>query len=256
MSAALLLVMPPGAARDELEGLLVDRGCAVACAQASDVAAAIDALPELDAVVHLPAENPFEGVQRLSAGEAGLVAAAAARAGARLVFCSSVLLYADGGDLELMANDPELDPPDALIPLAEAELDVFGSRAEVVVLRLGIALASGGSHAATLSAAVGDSGLRGGVHLPLLDRVTLADAIAAVAPSSLHGGWDVVSAVATLGEICAWLGTRGVPAAGACDPDELEATWQVSRLVTGAALRETGAVTAGEWQSIVESALA
>lgn len=254
MSAALVLVMPPGAARDHLESLLTARGCDVTCARPAEVEPAIGRLSELAAVVHLPAENPFEGSARLAGGEARTVAAAAARAGARLVLCSSVLIYADGGDGELMANDPELDPPAALAPLAEAELEAFGSRAEVIVLRLGISLASGASHAVTLAAALSDPASRSDVHVPLLDRETLADAIAAVAPSALHGGWDVVSAVTTFGRVRDLIGERAPSVVGEVDPGEVAATWQVSRLVTGAALRETGAVRARDWQAIVGAA--
>jgi len=196
------------------------------------------------------------------AAQAEAVASAAAAARARIVFCSSVLLYADGGDDELMANDPELDPPAGLSGLADAELEVFGSRAEVMVLRLGILLAKGGSHARSLSGLLAQgegSQPRPGVHLPLLDRSTLAEAIAVVAGSQLHGGWDVVAATPTWAEIADWAKAEGLvqPAAAAepAAPGQPDPVWGVSRNVTGAALRGTGAVGEGDWRQILAGAL-
>jgi hypothetical protein len=292
--------MPAGSARDDLAQLIAAHGPAVRCADPADASAVAEAAPGCTAIVHLPAEDPFSsgenaalnpdqravgfaadsgstvstaggaangarsssGAAASVAAQAETVASVAAAARARLVFCSSVLLYADGGDDELMANDPELDPPAGLSGLADAELEVFGSRAEVMVLRLGILLAKGGSHARSLSGLLAQregSLPRPGVHLPLLDRSSLAEAIASVSGSQLHGGWDVVAATPTWAEVADWAKAEGlVQPVAAAEPsaaDQPDPVWGVSRNVTGAALRGTGAVGEGDWHQILAGAL-
>jgi hypothetical protein len=258
MPTTLLLAMPAGSARDELAKLIAAHGPEVRCADPAEVAAAAVGCT---ALVHLPDEDPFSAGAGVAA-QAETVASIAAAARARLVFCSSVLLYADGGDDELMANDPELDPPAGLSGLADAELEVFGSSAEVMVLRLGILLAKDGSHARSLSGLLAQgegSQPRPGVHLPLLDRSTLAEAIAAVAGSQLHGGWDVVAATPTWAEVADWAKAEGLvqpaPAAEPSAADQPDPVWGVSRNVTGAALRGTGAVGEGDWRQFLAGAL-
>ena len=257
----MLLAMPAGSGRDDLAQLIAAHGPEVRCADPADRTEVAAAAAGCTALVHLPAEDPFiAGTSLVTQAES--IASVAAVAGARLVFCSSVLLYADGGDDELMANDPELDPPAGLSGLADAELEVFGSRAEVMVLRLGIVLARGGPHARSLVGLLAQgqaSSPQSQVHLPLLDRSTLARAIASVAGSQLHGGWDVVAATTTWAEVADWAKAEGLvqpaaaadpPAAGQPDP-----VWGVSRNVTGAALRGTGAVGEGDWRQILAGAL-
>jgi hypothetical protein len=177
------------------------------------------------------------------------------------VFCSSILIYADGGSDELMANDPELDPVEALRPIADAELEVFGSRAEVLVLRLGIVLARGSAAAESLRDEVeAGRGVDGTAFVPILDRRTLASAIASTAASRLHGGWDVVSSCAVGEELfhlaAGVVGARepGLGPDGEMGPEAI-CRWRVSRLVTGAALREAGAVDARDWRETTREAL-
>ncbi len=257
MSAQLLLVMPAGEPRDSLASLIKSVGASVQVAQPSDVARVCDLARGCDAVVHLPAEDPFDraGDGFAVSAEAAEVAAAAAATDSRLIFCSSVLLYADAGDQELMANDPELDPPDELRGLADAELEVFGSPAEVVLLRLGIVLAPGTAMSASLKDVLGGgSGAGSEIFLPLLHRQTLAGALSALAGGGLHGGWDVVSSVVTVAELASEFSElRGESAS--VDP-RTESVWGRSRRVTGAALRDAGAASEYGWQQIIGEALA
>jgi hypothetical protein len=194
---------------------------------------------------------------------------AASLAGARFILCSSVLLYADGGEAELMANDPELGDLPELKPLGDAELELFGSRAEVMLLRLGILLGPDGSAASDLAERV----KAGNLPIPdernrfvsLLDRGTLADALVEVAPSKLHGGWDLVAAEAPLGDLIEFVAVEltapepvVVPlqqAIAAAGPDAAT-RWLTSRKVTGRDLCETGAVKPRPWQDIVRESLA
>jgi NAD dependent epimerase/dehydratase family enzyme len=180
-----------------------------------------------------------------------------------------VLLYADGGEAELMANDPELGDMPMLQPLRQAELELFGSSAEVMLLRLGIVVGSHGSAAADLAERVKSGNLpvpAGRQHfVPLLDRATLAEALVEVAASKLHGGWDLVADDAPLGELVQFVAAEvGGPAPVTVPLDEAIAAagveaatrWLMSRKVTGRNLRETGAVDARPWQDIVREALA
>jgi hypothetical protein len=257
MSAQLLLVMPAGQPRDALAQLIAAAGAGVQVAQPAGAAELRQLAAGCDAVVHLPAEDPFD---RAADGfalvdEAAEVASVAAAAGSRLIFCSSVLLYADAGEEELMANDPLLGPSPQLRGLADAELEVFGSAAEVILLRLGIVLAPGTQMSASLSAVLGSgSAAASSNFLPLLHRRTLAGALAALAGGGLHGGWDVVSSVVRLSQVAAEF-----PGAGGgqstSDP-RADAVWARSRRVTGAALREAGAASELGWQQIVTEALA
>ena len=253
MSTQLLLVMPAGEPRDSLASLIAAVGTSVQVAEPGDSAQVRSLATSCDAVVHLPAEDPFDraGDGFGVAAEAAEVAAAAAAAGSRLIFCSSVLLYADAGDQELMANDPELDPPHELRGLADAELEAFGSPAEVILLRLGIVLAPGTAMSASLRAVVGGGN---DAFLPLLHRETLAGTLAALAGGGLHGGWDVVSSVVKLSELASEVAAAGVEPVRA-DP-RIAAVWGRSRRVTGAALRQAGAASEYRWQQIVSEALA
>lgn len=261
MPASLLIAMPEGRARDELAVAVSSQGPAVESCDPADLERLASLSPGCDAVVHLPGEDAFEAAAGLGPGAAAAVAEVAAEAGARLVFCSSVLIYADGGSTELMANDPELDPVEELRPLADAELEVFGSRAEVLVLRLGIVLAGGSAAAASLRAEVeAGRGVDGTAFVPILDRRTLASAVASTAVSSLHGAWDLVSSCAVGEELfhlaAVVVGARepGLRPDGEMEPDAA-CRWRVSRLVTGAALREAGAVDAMDWRETTREAL-
>ena len=80
-----------------------------------------------------------------------------------------------------------------------------------------------------------------------------------MAGSQLHGGWDVVAATPTWGEVAEWADAEGLaqPAAAAepAAADRPGPVWGVSRNVTGAALRGTGAVGEGDWRQILAGAL-
>jgi nucleoside-diphosphate-sugar epimerase len=179
------------------------------------------------------------------------------------------LLYADGGEAELMANDPELGDLPELKPLGNAELEMFGSSAEVMLLRLGILLGPDGSAAADLAERVKAGNLpipdEGNHFVSLLDRDTLADALVEVAPSKLHGGWDLVAAEAPLGDLIKFAAAelsapepvvvslqQAIAAAG----PESATRWLTSRKVTGRDLREAGAVKSRPWRDIVRESLA
>ena len=264
MAASIHLIEQAGPARDHLCSLLEAQSVEVSVASPNDS----PVLPQCDAAVFLADEDPFAPGGLPEHGVVAGWAEAAAMADARFIFCSSVLLYADGGETELMANDPELGWAPELRKLQEAELDVFGSRAEVVLLRLGIVIGPGGTHARSLSDAVraGRLGVpvEGERFVPVLDRETLASALSALAPSDLHGGWDLVAGDAPLAELLAFAsGVLSVPgpavvplseAMAAAGPEDAS-RWLVSRRVTGHDLRETGAVGARDWKSIVEEAL-
>ena len=252
-------------ARSHLARLLADLGSVVTVAEPSST----PLVPACDAAVFLCDEDPLALGGVPASGLVAAWAAAASSVNARLILCSSVLLYSDGGEAELMANDPELGDVPELQPLANAELELFGSSAEVMLLRLGVVVGPGGSAAAELADRV-----RTG-HLPLpadrqhfvpiLDRETLASALVEVAPSQLHGGWDLVAADVPLAELVDFAAamlsapkpvavplSQAITAAG----PEAATRWLTSRKVTGRDLRETGAVQARPWREIIKEALA
>ncbi len=265
MPAAIHLIQADTSARADLAQLLAARGATVTLAQP----AGEQVVPACDAAVFLADEDPLAPGGVPATGLVAGWAEAASVVNARFILCSSVLLYADGGEAELMANDPEIGHPPELRPLSLAELELFGSSAEVMLLRLGVVLGPEGSAAHDLA-----ERLRSG-NLPvpqdrqhfvsLLDRASLADALVEVAPSSLHGGWDLVAddaSLADLAEFAAELLEAPKPvtvplaqAIAAAGPDAAT-RWLTSRKVTGRDLRETGAVEAKPWTDIVKEALA
>jgi len=268
MAASIAIACPEGDLRDSLATALAGAGVDVACAGTDDPASLAGLAEGRDAVVHLPGGDPFVAAGDLAAGSAGRFAEAAAGASARYLFCSTVLIYEDGGDDELTAGDPELDPPAALQLFADAELEVFASPAEVMVLRLGVLLVPGGTAARTLAAAasaalpaVAAVGHRGSaeraVHLPLLDVASLAGTLAVAAASSLHGAWDVVAACPTSDQLFPHVSDLAPRSSGPVDDggEWLSHVWGTSRFVTGDALREAGAPLSRDWREIVGEAL-
>ena len=264
MAVAIHLIETPGIARDRLVDLLGEAGATITVAAPGDE----PSVPACDAAVFLANEDPLANGGVPGPGVVLAWADAAAGASARFVLCSSVLLYADGGETELMANDPELEPPPELKPLEDAELELFGSSAEVLLLRLGVVLGSGNGASASLvdSLRAGTLKVPSAEHrfVPLLDRETLAAALAAVADSRLHGGWDLVADDAPLEELLPFAArTLDFTEPGSATLDtaiveagsEAAARWLVSRRVTGRDLRETGAVEARNWREIVTSGL-
>jgi hypothetical protein len=264
MPAAIHLIQADTPARADLADLLAARGATVTLSQ--PVAEA--RVPACDAAVFLCDEDPLAPGGVPASGVVLGWADAAAAAGARFILCSSVLLYADGGEAELMANDPELGDLPELKPLGNAELEMFGSSAEVMLLRLGILLGPDGSAAADLAERVKAGSLpipdEGNHFVSLLDRATLADALVEVAPSKLHGGWDLVAAEAPLGELIKFVAVeltapepvvvslqQAIAAAG----PESATRWLTSRKVTGRDLRETGAAGPRDWKDIIRNAL-
>lgn len=257
--------MPEGPSRARLHSLLDTGGREV---DVIDPACPPAALDGADAVIHVPFTDPFDCGPGLP-GELARLGGLAASAGARMVFCSSCLLYGDLGERENAANDPELDPPAGLGALARAELELFGSGAEVMMLRLGILLGGGMAAASELSEGLQDGRLcvpdDGTRYVPLLDLDELAAALGAVAASRLHGAWDLVSDAAPLADLLdhsAGLLATGRPrrlspaVAFERAGERLSARWLRSRRVTGEALREAGAASQGDWQAIVRAALA
>ena len=260
----LVLAMADGPMWARLHALLAERCGTVELVDPKEPPAG---LAGASAVVHLPAVDPFDCGDGLP-GELARLCALAGDANARMIFCSSCLLYKDLGEEENAANDPELDPPEELMPFARAELELFGSSAEVMMLRLGILL-----EARTAAADELKTGLRDGLlcvpddgprYVPLLDLETLADAISRVAASKLHGAWDLVSDVAPLdgllGKACEIVGgkepQRVAPAvAFERAGQQAGARWLRSRRVTGAALVQAGAAEPGDWTAIVRAAL-
>lgn len=264
MAPSILLATEPGPAADALGALLTGEGVAVTVA---DPEGRLPDLSGLDAVVHLPGEDPFDSDSRV-AGDLETLAAHAAGAGARMILCSSVLLYADCGGEEIAANDPELAPPEELRGLAAAELDLFGSSAEVMLLRLGVILAPGNAACRELSDGLSMGTLRAPADresfVPLLDRRTLAGALARVSAGGLHGAWDLVTDVAPLAELLDHAAAvTGTPESSPATREEALGAagerpgirWLRSRRVTGAALREAGAADGGDWRELVDREL-
>ncbi len=265
MPAAIHLIQADSSARDNLAELLAGRGASVTLAQP----AAEQVVPQCDAAVFLSDEDPLDPNGKPAKGQVAGWAAAAAAVNARMILCSTVLLYSDGGEAELMANDPELGDVPELQPLADAELELFGSSAEVMLLRLGIVVGPEGAASLELAERLKSGNLAvpsdGNHYVPLLDRESLADALVEVAPSHLHGGWDVVASDVDLGELLRFTAElisgpdpvvvpleQAIQAAG---PDAAT-RWLTSRKVTGRDLRETGAVQARPWREIIKEALA
>jgi hypothetical protein len=92
--------MPAGEPRDALATLITAAGVSVHVAPPRDLDQMRGLAEGCEAIVHLPAEDPFDraGDGFGVVSEAAEVAAVAAAARSRLIFCSSVLLYADAGD--------------------------------------------------------------------------------------------------------------------------------------------------------------
>lgn len=146
---------------------------------------------------HELADDPAGAFDVLVTAGAAEIAAADA-AGARLVFLSSVLVYGDGGEEEIDAAEPLIDPLPEHEALLEAEGAVFGSGVRFLVLRLGLPREAAGP--------------AGPDWVPVLDPEDLGRWVATAVAHDLNGVYDAVSEL-----------VRG--AAGA------------SRRVTGAALR-------------------
>lgn len=264
MPAEIHLIEANTPARVDLARLLTERGVKVTLSEPS----AEPVVPQCDAAVFLCDEDPLAVGGTPKKGMVAGWAKAAASVDARLILCSSVLLYSDGGETELMANDPELGDVPELQPLADAELELFGSSAEVMLLRLGVVIGREGSPVSELVERVEAGHLPVPAdrqhYVPLLDRATLADALAEVAPSNLHGGWDLVAddvLLADLVEFTSDLVSAPKPvvvpinqAISAAGP-EAATRWLTSRKVTGRDLRETGAVQARDWREIIEGAV-
>ena len=263
-TAKMILVSPAGFGRDELGAALERAGHKV---KAVNPGTDDGDWAGFDAIVYLPGEDP------LAAGpvvgeEVSRLAKLAASAGARIVYCSTSLLYDDLGETENAANDPELAVSAGLEQLADAELTLFGSGAEFLLLRLGVLLDQLSPAASELS-----EGLLGGRLLipddgqrfvALLDRATLAEALGQVAASNLHGGWDLVAATAPLDglldEAASCLGLARAQRASVATAfdragERVALRWLASRRVTGAALREAGAAQPCSWQAIVRASL-
>jgi len=264
MPTAFHLIESVGAERDQLAALIHAEGVTVTVSAPADT----PEVPACEAVVFLANEDPLAPNGVPSPGQVGAWANAAASVGARFVLCSTVLLYADGGEAELMANDPELDAAPQLQALADAELELFGSAAEFLLLRLGVILEAGGTAAESLRSGLAAGTLLNpdgdGRFVPLLDRATLAHALVSVAPSDLHGGWDLVASDAPLTDLLHAAATLlSVPQPAATPLEGAIASagttnalrWLVSRRVTGRDLRETGAVSPRDWNLILTSAL-
>ena len=265
MPAAIHLIQADSSARDNLAELLAGRGATVTLAHP----AGEQVVPQCDAVVFLCDEDPLAPGGMPTVGQVAGWAAAAADVNARMILCSTVLLYGDGGEAEQMANDPELGDLPELKPLADAELELFGSSAEVMLLRLGVVVGPEGSVAAELAELLQSGNLAvpadGNHYVPLLDRGTLATALVEVAPSNLHGGWDLVAGEVELAEFAAYAAEvvaapqpvvvplqQAISAAGPAAATR----WLTSRRVTGRDLGETGAVQARPWREIIKEALA
>src|SRR5690349_3317351 len=130
------------------------------------------------------------GAADLAAGEALL--ARAARASARVVLLSSVLVYDDAGEEEIEAAEPSVSDG----PLPDAELAVFSSAARFCVLRAGIPLGAGCAAAACLGAP-GESR----AWIPLADPADLARWVLVAVEQDLGGVWDAVSDLVRCGEL-------------------------------------------------------
>jgi hypothetical protein len=257
MPVTLTLAMPEGRVRDLLADELKSAGASI---ELIDPVRPPERIAS-DALIHLPGEDPFVGLPRDLPDQVDRLSTIAAISGARFIFCSSTLLYADGGDDELMANDPELDPPLGLEPLADAELACFHSQAELLLLRLGLIVDVEAPIAARLRDAARSGVLARSpdqrVFMPLLDRLTLASALIALAPSNLHGAWDLVAAVATIDQAEAIVLESGAGADGVAVELSVadSETFLKSRNVTGGALRQTGAIGPVEATSLLARAL-
>jgi hypothetical protein len=105
--------------------------------------------------------------------------ALAEAADARLLFISSVEVYGNGGDVEISAYEPLIDPEPGLEHLLDAEEAVFASGVRFLVLRAGIEAASGA----------------GGAWVPVLDPDDLGDWVVTAIEHDLNGVYDAVTRV-------------------------------------------------------------
>jgi hypothetical protein len=100
-------------------------------------------------------------------------------ADARLLFLSSVEVYGNGGDEEISAYEPLIDPEPGREGLLDAEEAVFASGVRFLVLRAGLPAASGA----------------GGAWVPVLDPDDLGRWVAAAIGFDLNGVYDAVTRV-------------------------------------------------------------
>jgi hypothetical protein len=105
--------------------------------------------------------------------------ALAEAADARLLFLSSVEVYGNGGNAEISAYEPLIDPEPGREHLLDAEEAVFASGVRFLVLRAGVDAASGA----------------GGAWVPVLDPDDLGLWVATAIELDLNGVYDAVTRV-------------------------------------------------------------
>jgi nucleoside-diphosphate-sugar epimerase len=181
--------------------------------------------------------------------------AAAERAGARYLLASTTLIYGDGGDEEIEAAEPIIDPVPALEPAVDAELSVFSSGVRFLVLRRGIDFGREGARRFLDAVAAGRMPAAP-AWLPLLHPADFAEMAVRALERDLNGLYDAVSDTVRLDELAREAARRlGAPdpptSADVADPH----VWLVSRRVTPRALAKVGLAPGWSWRQMLDAAL-
>jgi hypothetical protein len=181
--------------------------------------------------------------------------AAAERAGARYLLGSTTLIYGDGGDEEIEAAEPIIDPVPALEPAVHAELSVFSSGVRFLVLRRGIDF--GRESARRFLDAVAAGAMPAApAWLPLLHPADFAQIAVLALERDLNGLYDAVSDTVRLDELAREAARRlGAPEPPASGEVADAHVWLVSRRVTPTALAKVGLQPGWSWRQMLEAAL-
>jgi nucleoside-diphosphate-sugar epimerase len=218
--------------------------------------------PELDRVLttqllargHEVVDHGYDVV--IDTGEARLLGDAE-RAGARYLFASTTLIYGDGGEEEIEAAEPIIDPAPSLDSAVDAELEVFSSGVRFLVLRQGIPFGADSAAARELLAAVAAGAMPAApAWLPLLHPDDFAHIATRALEQDLNGLYDAVSDTVRLDELvreaARRLGAPDPPAAAEVGDPNL---WLVSRRVTPRALAKVGLEPGWSWQQMLDATI-
>jgi nucleoside-diphosphate-sugar epimerase len=183
---------------------------------------------------------------------------AAERAGARYLLASTTLIYGDGGEEEIEAAEPIIDPAPALEPAVDAELSVFSSGVRFLVLRCAIPFSAQAARPFLDAVAAGNMPAAP-AWLSLLHPDDFAHIAVRALERDLNGLYDAVSDTVRLADLVdeteRRLGTAtGVRPLSHADPPDPH-VWLVSRRVTSRALAKVGLEPRWTWRHMLEAAM-
>ena len=193
----------------------------------------------------------------IDVGEARLLGAAE-QTGARYLLASTTLIYGDGGEEEIEAAEPIIDPAPSLEAAVDAELEVFSSGVRFLVLRQGILFGPRSEAARELVDVVAAGAMPAApAWLPLLHPDDFAQIAVRALERDLNGLYDAVSDTVRLDELVREAARR----MGAPDPPPAAEVgnpnlWLVSRRVTPRALAKVGLEPGWSWRQMLDAALA